>query len=122
MYGYIYRTTNTVTGKFYIGKKAYLHRTKVKLSKKQRKLTGKRIKYVEKSSGWENYYGSSDELQKDIEKYGKDKFIVTKLKECEDRVSLAYWEQHYQFTLSVLFCNTYNGNIGGKFYRNKIKT
>jgi hypothetical protein len=76
---------------------------------------------VEKSSGWEDYYGSSEELKKDIERLGKDRFIVQKIRECEDRVSLAYWEQAYQFELRVLFNDTYNGNIGGKFYRNKIK-
>lgn len=121
MYGYIYRTVNKETGKFYIGKKAYIHRRKVKLSKKQRKLTGKRVKYVEKSSGWETYFGSSEELLKDIDAIGADKFEVTVLRECPDKLSLAYWEQYYQFTEGVLFGNTYNGNIGGKFYKNKIK-
>lgn len=120
MYGYIYKTTNTITGKWYIGRKAYMHKKKIRLSKKQRKLTGKRIKIVEIDSKWQNYYGSNEELKKDIETHGAPFFIVQKLKECKDKVSLAYWEQYYQFTMEVLFKDTYNGNIGGKFYRNKI--
>lgn len=120
MYGYIYQTINLKTGKFYIGKKAYKHKIRKKLSKKKRKGTRKRIETVYKDSGWQDYYGSSEELKKDIELLGKENFKVTHLKECPDKQSLSYWEQHYMFTYNVLFENTYNGNIAGKFYRGKI--
>lgn len=120
MYGYIYKTVNLETGRFYIGKKAYTHTIKKKLSKKRRKGTRKRIERVTVDSGWKEYYGSSEELKKDIELLGKENFEVIHLKECPNKQSLAYWEQYYMFTMNVLFENTYNGNIAGKFYRGKI--
>lgn len=125
-YGYIYLTTNLITSKWYIGKKAYSHRLKKKLTKKElAAITTKGrkpiYKYVEVDSGWQNYYGSSIELKADIEKYGKENFKVEILKECEDKISLGYWEVYYQMIMNVLFENTYNHNINGKWYRNKIK-
>lgn len=130
-YGYIYKTTCInkslpIYGKFYIGKKNYTFRRKKKLTKKElneykgRKGRKPTHKYIETESDWATYYGSSKELLEDIEKYGKESFQVKKLKDCENKASLTYWEQYFQMKLDVLFKDTYNGNIAGKFYRNKI--
>lgn len=124
-YGYIYKTTNTLTGKFYIGKKAYLHKKKRKLTKKElASITTKGRKPVYKityeDSDWKNYYGSSAELKEDIIKYGKDNFKVEKIKDCFSKKSLSYWEVYYQFMYNVLQTDTYNGNILGRFYRKDI--
>lgn len=120
-YGYVYKTTNLLTGRFYIGKKAYLHKRTVKLTKKELaarpKGSRKKTKVVHVDSKWQDYYGSSLELKADIIKYGRENFTVEKLRECPNRKSLAYWETYYMFHFDVLGCDTYNGNILGRFYR-----
>lgn len=125
MYGYIYITTNTLTGKFYIGKKAYLHKRKKKLTKKELaeiKTRGRKpvykIEYVD--SDWKNYYGSSKELLDDIKLLGKENFKVEIIRECKGRKSLSYWEVYYQFFYNVLEKDTYNGNILGRFYKKDV--
>jgi hypothetical protein len=124
-YGYIYKTTHIQTGKFYIGKKAYLHKKRKKLTKKElAAITSKgrkpkyKVEYVD--SKWKDYYGSSKELLADIQRYGKEAFKVEKIKDCETRKSLSYWEVYYMFEYDVLRKDTYNGNILGRFYRKDI--
>lgn len=124
-YGYIYKTTHIESAKFYIGKKAYLHKKRKKLTKKELaeiRTKGRKPKYKVEyvDSDWKNYYGSSDELKKDIEKFGKEAFKVEKIKDCINRKSLSYWEVYYQMHFDVLRANTYNGNILGRFYRKDV--
>ena len=122
-FGFVYKITNTITGKFYIGKKAFFHNKKKKLTKKElaeqpitrgRKLTTK-VEQVD--SGWREYYGSSKELIADIKQYGKDKFHRVILDFCETKKQLTYSEIYHQMTYRVLFVDSYNDNILGKFYR-----
>lgn len=125
-YGYIYITTNSITGKFYIGKKNYTFRRRKKLTKKElAEITTKgrkpKFKYVEKESDWREYLGSSKELLEDVKKYGKENFEVRMLKECQDSVNLTFWELYYQIAYQVLFEDTYNGQILNRFYKGKIK-
>lgn len=124
-YGYIYKTTNLLTGQFYIGKKNYNFKRRKLLTKKELAAItkkGRKPKYktVTFESDWKSYYGSSESLLKDIEKYGKDKFRVEKLKDCVDKQSLTYWEVHFQMFFDVLFNDTYNGQILNRFYKGKI--
>jgi hypothetical protein len=123
-YGYVYKTTNVLNGRIYIGKKAYKHKIKKKLTKKELaalpKGSRKKIKYILKDSGWETYYGSCKELQDDIKAKGKENFKVELIKECYSRKSLSYWEVYYQFHYNVLQRDSYNGNIMGRFYRKDI--
>jgi hypothetical protein len=123
--GYIYRCTNLLTGKIYIGKKNYTFSRRKKLTKKELAAIttkGRKPKYkvVEIESDWKDYYGSSEELKQDVEKYGKENFRVEILKECKDKVSLTYWEVYYQMMLHVLFEDTYNKNILSRFFKGKI--
>ncbi len=70
-FGFIYKITNIVTGKFYIGKKSLYHNVKKKLTKKElaeqsgpgRKATTKR---VQKESDWATYWGSNKEILEEI--------------------------------------------------------
>ena len=124
-YGYIYLTKNLLTGKIYIGKKAYVFRRKKKLTKKELALIqtkGRKPKFkkIEIESDWRTYYGSCEPLQADIKKHGKDKFKVDILKECPDKQSLSYWEVFFQMKYKVLFTDTYNGQILNRFYKGKI--
>ena len=63
-YGFVYRITNTTNGKQYIGRKYFTQKRKPKGGK--RKVTSE--------SDWKKYYGSSDELKRDIKDLGRDNF------------------------------------------------
>jgi len=118
--GFIYRITDD-KGRMYIGKKAFSHRNKVKLSKKARVGTRKRVEIRQKDSGWKAYWGSSKELLEYIKVSGTDNFTREILKLCKDKQSLAYWEVHYMITENVLFSDHYwNGNVSGRFFKGKI--
>ena len=94
--GMVYIITNKKTGKKYIGKKFYWFK----------KRKGK----VE--SDWKNYYGSSNSLNKDIEKYGKKSFTRVILHHCKSKAGCAYMEAKEQIEREVLFSDEYyNGMI-----------
>src|SRR5688572_16447177 len=94
-YGFIYIITDD-TGKWYIGKKAFSHRKKTKLSKKARIGTRKRINISYKDSGWIDYWGSCRPLLEYIElRGGTQGFKRVILKLCKDRSSWSYWEIDY---------------------------
>jgi hypothetical protein len=127
-YGFVYNITNLETGKFYIGKKAFFHNKKKKLTKKElAEQTGpgrKTITKVEQvDSGWKDYYGSSKELLADLKTLGKDKFERVILQFCPTKKQLTYYEIQYQITYGVLHTtNSYNDNVLGKFYRKDFAT
>ena len=122
-FGFVYKITNIETGKIYIGKKSFLHNRKKKLTKKElaeqpitrgRKITTK-VEQVD--SGWRDYYGSSKELIADIKLLGKDKFHRIILDFCETKKQLTYSEIYNQMIYRVLFIDSYNDNIQGRFFR-----
>lgn len=121
-YGYIYCITDD-KGKNYFGKKAFEHSQKKKISKKARKKSGsrKRIERVKKDSGWLDYWGSSKPLLEYIEnRGGTHGFKREILKLCKDKTNLSYWELVVQIYNNVLFIDTWNSNIGGKYFKGKI--
>lgn len=123
-YGFIYLITDE-NGKKYLGKKAFSHSVKQKLSKKKKTElnTKKRFERVKKDSSWENYYGSNKELLEKIKNGEIDKSKIKReiLCFCKTRIDLTYWECFYLFKYNVLFDNNfYNGNILSKFFKGKI--
>ena len=102
--GFVYKITNLVTGKSYIGCK---HLWKFR--------KGKRVK----ASTWEYYLSSSKHLIPDIKKLGKRKFKFEILMLCDNKRNLYYNEMKLQAELGVLESDKYyNANIGGiRFYR-----
>lgn len=105
-FGFIYEITNTITGRKYIGKKQCCARIK------RRPLKGKtrnRIEY--KDSDWRTYTSSSNDLNADIIKYGKDKFIFKILKTCGSKWELAYEEIKEQIANNVLLRDDYYNGI-----------
>jgi len=127
-YGFIYKITNLETGKYYIGKKAFFHNKKKKLTKKEiaeqtgpgRKATT-RVDQVD--SGWKLYWGSSKELLADVKKLGEDKFERLILKFAKTKKQLTYYELESQILHNALFDNTsYNDNILGKFFKKDFVT
>jgi hypothetical protein len=121
-YGFIYKITNLESNRFYIGKKSFFHNKKKKLTKKElaeQTGPGRRstTKVEQVDSGWRNYWGSSKELLADVKSLGEDKFEREIIKFCSTKKQLTYYEIHYQIQHSVLFTDSYNDNILGKFYR-----
>jgi hypothetical protein len=105
-FGFIYEITNTVTNKKYIGKK----QCKSKLKRKP--LKGKKNKRIEiKESDWREYTSSSTELNEDIKKFGKDKFLFKILRVCGSKWELAYFEISEQIEKNVLMRDDYYNGI-----------
>ena len=105
-FGFIYEITNTVTGKMYIGKK------QCKSKFKRKPLKGRKNKRIEiKESDWKEYTSSSNELNEDIKKYGKDKFIFKILRACGSKWELAYFEIREQLEKDVLLRDDYYNGI-----------
>ena len=123
-HGFVYLIKNTVTDKFYVGKKNLVSVTNKPLTKKElSEITDKRKskkKQVIKESNWMSYWGSNKELLSDIKEYGQDKFERTILKVCFSKKELTYYEIHQQCVYNVLITNSYNDNILGKFYRKDL--
>jgi len=104
-FGFIYEITNTITGKFYIGKKQCLRKIK------RKPLKGKtRNRIDHKESDWKSYVGSSNDLLEDIQKYGKENFTFKILKLCNSKWELSYFEAKEQMARDVLLIEgSYNG-------------
>lgn len=104
-FGFIYEITNKITGKFYIGKKQCVRKLKRKPLKGKKR---NRIDLVE--SDWKDYTGSSNDLQEDIKKYGKENFSFVILRLCQSKWELSYFEAKEQMSRDVLLSETsYNG-------------
>ena len=121
-YGFIYKITNLESNKFYIGRKSFVHNKKKKLTKKEiaeQTGPGRRstTKVEQIDSGWRKYWGSSKDLLADVKLLGEDKFEREILKFCPTKKQLTFYEIQYQIQHSVLFTDTYNDNILGKFFR-----
>lgn len=117
--GFVYKITNDINGKFYIGKKNLYSNRNKKITKKEiaATKTRKRKITVTKESNWKSYYGSSAELHKDVITHGKNNFTREIIEFCHSAKTLSYCEVKWQFQLEVLVKNTYNGNILGRYYR-----
>jgi len=103
MYGYIYKTTNLINGKQYIG----LHRAKEFDT---------------------SYKGSGTILKKAIEKYGWNNFRCEILETCDSNEELnareEYWIEHYHAVESELFYNIARGGNNAEKtpeYRESLK-
>ena len=98
MYGYIYKTTNIINKKIYIGQKRAAEFLGVK------------------------YLGSGKYLANAIKKHGKDNFIVEKIDEANDKNELnekeKYWIKFYNSTDSSVGYNISFGGDGGDTWSN----
>lgn len=117
-YGFTYLIENQLTGRKYIGKKSF--HTKRKARKKRQFHRAGVFQ-----SDWEQYFGSCDELNQDIMKFGWENFSRTILAMYNSSRRLTYEEEKLLFNQNVLTAKTttgefvyYNGTIGGRFFRN----
>ena len=121
--GFVYLITNNVTGRKYIGKKlAKFSRTtykvvKLKNGNKKRKKIKSKI-----DSDWQLYYGSNDQLNKDIAELGSDNFTREILFYCKSKAECSYIEAREQFNHRVLESDDwYNGHIQVRVHGSHIK-
>ena len=111
--GFVYLIVNLTNNRKYIGKKlAKFSRTSTKTvtlkngTKKKKKVRSKI------DSDWLDYYGSSIELNKDVEALGKDQFTREILFFCKSKAECSYVEAREQFSRRVLESTEYyNNNI-----------
>jgi len=120
--GFVYLITNKTNTRMYIGKKlAKFSKTSYKTvtlkngTKKKKKIRSKI------DSDWRDYYGSSDELNKDVVKFGKDNFLREILFYCKSKAECSYIEAREQFSRKVLESEQYyNGQISVRLHKTHI--
>ena len=113
-YGFVYRITNTTNEKSYIGRKYFVQKRKPKGGKRR----------VTSESDWKRYYGSSDDLKRDIREIGKDSFRREILS-----LHTTLGKVNYEETKQLFFYNVltealddgtpkyYNSNILGRYMK-----
>jgi hypothetical protein len=106
--GFVYMIVSKVDGKKYIGKKYFYSIRKVK-GKTRRQRT---------ESDWKKYYGSSENLLTEIEKYSIINFDRVIISLHTTRGDCNYEEVKQQFIYNVLEEDGwFNENISGKYHR-----
>jgi hypothetical protein len=121
--GFVYLITNLATSRKYIGKKlAKFSKTTTKTvvlkngTKKKKKVRSK------VDSDWLEYYGSSIELNKDVETLGKENFLREILFFCKSKAECSYVEAREQFGRKVLESDDYyNGQISVRVHGSHIR-
>jgi hypothetical protein len=121
--GFVYLITNKVSGRMYIGKKlAKFAKTTYKMVKLKNGTKKKKKIRSKVDSDWMEYYGSSLELNKDIELIGKDHFTREILFYCKSKAECSYIEAREQFGRKVLESDDYyNGQISVRVHGSHIK-
>ena len=120
---FVYLITNNTNAMKYVGKKL----AKFKITKPP--LKGKKNKRRStKESDWQEYWGSSDRLNADVELLGAENFTREILHFCPSRGIASYLEAREQFERRVLETdNYYNGIInvrigGSNILKEHLKT
>ena len=121
--GFVYIITNLKTNRKYVGKKlAKFSKTTYKTvvlknGKKKKKKIRSKI-----DSDWKDYYGSSKELNEDVEKLGTENFKREILFFCKSKAECSYIESREQFSRKVLESDDYyNNNIMCRIHGSHIK-
>ena len=113
LFGFVYRITNLSTGKQYIGRKYFWQKRKPKGGKRR----------VTSESDWKRYFGSSEELKRDIEDLGRENFRREILSVHKTLGRVNYEETRQLFLNNVLTESVdglpkyYNSNILGRYMR-----
>ena len=113
-FGFVYRITNIQNDRQYIGRKYFYQKRKPKGGKRR----------VTSESDWKRYYGSSDELKRDVKEFGKDKFRGEIISLHKTLGKVNYEETKQLFLHNVLMESLddgtpmyYNSNILGRYMK-----
>lgn len=102
MVAFVYLIERIDTGKRYIGKKRLIKKTSKKPLKGKKR---KRVSYGE--SDWRDYFGSNDELKRDVAELGPENFTREVLVFCKTLGASSYVEARYQFLTDCICDITY---------------
>lgn len=121
--GFVYLIENLETGRKYIGKKlAKFSKTTYRVVKLKNGTKKKKKIRSKINSDWMDYYGSSIELNKDVELLGKENFKREILFYCKSKAECSYVEAREQFIHKVLESDLYyNGQISCRIHGSHIK-
>jgi hypothetical protein len=121
--GFVYQITNLTNSRKYIGKKlAKFAKTTYKVVKLKNGTKKKKKIRSKIDSDWMDYYGSSIELNKDVEALGKENFTREILYYCKSKAECSYVEAREQFNRRVLESDDYyNGQISVRVHGSHIK-
>ena len=113
--GFVYRITNMINGKMYIGKKT--------LVQVKSKRVGNRNKRLLVESNWREYWGSNKELLEDIAYHGEVNFNREILHWCKTKGDASYLELKEQILYGVLETTDkfYNRYIGARIHSKHLK-
>lgn len=124
--GFVYLITNLTNNRKYVGKKlAKFSKTTYKTIKKKDGTKRKKRIRSKIDSDWLEYFGSSIELNKDVESLGKENFTREILYFCKSKAECSYVEAREQFARKVLESTEYYNNnimcrIHGSHILNKL--
>ena len=121
--GFVYMITNKLTGRQYIGKKlSKFSKTSYKVVKLKNGTKKKKRIRSKIDSDWQLYYGSNDQLNRDIAELGSDNFTREILFYCKSKAECSYVEAREQFNRRVLESDDYyNGQISVRVHGSHIK-
>ena len=112
-FGFVYRITNNKNGREYIGRKYFWQKRKPKGGKRR----------VTSESDWKRYFGSSEELKRDIKELGRENFRREIISVHSTLGQTNYEETRQLFLNNVLTEHVdglpkyYNSNILGRYMR-----
>lgn len=121
--GFVYLITNKSSSRMYVGKKlSKFSKTTYKMVKQKNGIKKRKKIRSKIDSDWLEYYGSSIELNKDVESLGKDNFVREILFFCKSKAECSYIEAREQFARKVLESDDYyNGQISVRVHGSHIK-
>ena len=121
--GFVYLITNKANSRMYVGKKlAKFSKTTYKMVIQKNGVKKKKKIKSKIDSDWMDYYGSSIELNKDVESLGKENFTREILFFCKSKAECSYIEAREQFSRRVLESDDYyNGQISVRVHGSHIK-
>lgn len=110
--GFVYEITNLLSNKKYIGKKlSKFTKTRIKTIKLKNGTKKKRKIKNQIDSDWREYYGSNQELLKDVLLHGPENFQRKILYYCKSKPECSYIEAREQFLRRVLELDEYYNGI-----------
>lgn len=115
--GFVYVITEKDTDMKYVGKKLFHRKKTLPITK-----TRKRRKKTLVESDWQDYYGSSTQVQENLKLNGPDAYHREILRLCRSKGECSYYEAKEQFDREVLLRDDYyNGIINCRINASHLK-